>query len=962
MTDAGFGNRVATLPRRLLGNSPDLDDLAINSADEIFVSGYATGGDVVFRFDPATEAYATVAFLPTKASGAVPLDFNGADELHVLERSNRRIVKILSLTPEGASSPVVPVIGGDFNEGRPARHAAAGIVNFRLQLLSDGAILYSDIQSGRLRQIGADGRLTTTLISAQDPVQGGDGSLFSCGSSGDTFFDFLAFSEGSWWPILDGTTLDGSQLQCRFAFEALGRIFAFARDRNRTNTRVLEIDVEQRSARTVFVMPDEPEGASDTQIEDFDGERFLGFDTTGVFTSVGEDQIEYVVTAERAGNVLPVFGSDNEIYLRSNGNSLSEFPVVSRVAPDGSLEPFIVDSRFFAGRKGDAIAIDFFFNVSLITEEGVFGDRGGFPGVPSQILRLDSDGAVEILVGDIDYGFGESVALDSDTVAVAAPELEGGTVFVYDTSVDSPRIVQKIMAPPGFEGRRFGASIALSGQRLAVGAPADGDRAKGLALGGIGAAIFERNLANGFDYKFGVDAGSAEAFGSALSMEGDVMSVGDPQAAGSGQVYVFSLGATAATLMDTIAPSIGTVSNFGASLDYASGKLAIGGSDGLGIGAGTGVVDLYEQVAENLQLVGTVSLDDDMLAFGASVAIDGDTMFVGAPSSSSDPGSVFVFDAASLQQLSEIFQIEAGFGTAVDATDGLLVVGAPARDFGEDGAVYSYTDGVFSAPAAILSQAGASIGSSVSTDGSMVLGGDGTAFENQGLGLLEETGRSLPGTATLVLQPQAQLCLSSDDGGQSAELELVAGGEDLEVVSVAVEAGLAAAVEVTVPSVPFLGTRALTINFPSAPSAGVYPVNVALTFSTGEQVTRVAFVGVFEEIDGAVSPLAPIAGRTVTFPAELVWTETVQASAYRLEVSSTRDFENVLLAEVVEGTRFTIRRPLSDGSLFWRVTPLNDCYVGPSSSIGAFSIGGSESPPPDVIFAGGFEPGSEGVE
>lgn len=82
-------------------------------------------------------------------------------------------------------------------------------------------------------------------------------------------------------------------------------------------------------------------------------------------------------------------------------------------------------------------------------------------------------------------------------------------------------------------------------------------------------------------------------------------------------------------------------------------------------------------------------------AFGASVAISGHTVIVGAPSHG-ESGAAYVFDAATGLQIDKLLpnddSVGAGFGGAV-ATNGLiaLVGAAGADDLGEDsGAVYSF--------------------------------------------------------------------------------------------------------------------------------------------------------------------------------------------------------------------------------------------------------------------------------
>ena len=91
--------------------------------------------------------------------------------------------------------------------------------------------------------------------------------------------------------------------------------------------------------------------------------------------------------------------------------------------------------------------------------------------------RLDNPGTTK------DDAFGSALALEDTTLVVGAPDddtvsgRDSGAVYVFERLGPAWVLRQKLLPPPGlpgassWEGPRFGTSVALSGDRLAVGAP-----------------------------------------------------------------------------------------------------------------------------------------------------------------------------------------------------------------------------------------------------------------------------------------------------------------------------------------------------------------------------------------------------------------------------------------------------------------------------------------------------------
>ncbi|MGE3757614.1 MAG: hypothetical protein AB7H97_07655 [Pseudobdellovibrionaceae bacterium] len=98
----------------------------------------------------------------------------------------------------------------------------------------------------------------------------------------------------------------------------------------------------------------------------------------------------------------------------------------------------------------------------------VFRDNGS-------TFSLDS--TVTLGAGNTNKGFGSSVSVSGNFLAVGAPQaitkesLGAGTVYVYQLAAGSATLTKTLTAPNGATGERFGDSVSLLGSSLAVGAP-----------------------------------------------------------------------------------------------------------------------------------------------------------------------------------------------------------------------------------------------------------------------------------------------------------------------------------------------------------------------------------------------------------------------------------------------------------------------------------------------------------
>ncbi|GGB52149.1 MBG domain-containing protein [Blastomonas aquatica] len=301
--------------------------------------------------------------------------------------------------------------------------------------------------------------------------------------------------------------------------------------------------------------------------------------------------------------------------------------------------------------------------------------------------------------------FGGAVSLDGNRLAVGASNLNGGSVFLFtfaDAAFSTPALASFIgagadgpneLASPAAMGDVFGYSVALDGNRLAVGAPLDDGAGNSLPDSG---AVYLFSFADsvftdpaldaviGAGYIGGknVDVGALDAedhFGTSVSLQGLRLVVGAELDDGFGNVD-FNTGA--AYLFAMSAP------------DFSS--VALAGTIGR---AYTGAADLNISRLQSDDWFGrSVSLDGDRLAIGAindsglseTFASSGAVYLVGfADASFGGPALLSIlgrgYDEANDVDVSSLETFD-GFGNGVSLDTGRLVVGAP-RDDGPENTV-----------------------------------------------------------------------------------------------------------------------------------------------------------------------------------------------------------------------------------------------------------------------------------
>jgi hypothetical protein len=235
-----------------------------------------------------------------------------------------------------------------------------------------------------------------------------------------------------------------------------------------------------------------------------------------------------------------------------------------------------------------------------------------------------------------------AVALSGDTLVVGSPDDSStGAVYVFARSGTSWTQVARLMASNARSGARFGDSLALSGDTLAVGSDSESSGAMGVggdqtdtSAPGAGAVyVFTRSgvVWSQQAYVKASNTQAGAAFGTAVALDGDTLAVGSPNL-DAGAAYVFArAGATWSQQWDEhfmkfiIEEAYGSL---GGSIALSGNTLAIGDRTSRISGA----VWVYVRTGATWPLEARLEatpLTSGML-FGSAVALEGNTLAVGS--------------------------------------------------------------------------------------------------------------------------------------------------------------------------------------------------------------------------------------------------------------------------------------------------------------------------------------------
>jgi hypothetical protein len=284
--------------------------------------------------------------------------------------------------------------------------------------------------------------------------------------------------------------------------------------------------------------------------------------------------------------------------------------------------------------------------------------------------------------------FGEAVATSRQIVVVGAPfdDTHGdasGAVFVYSKSGDTWHFTTRLACSDPAPGQQFGAALAMDGDTIVVGAYLDNAHGRN-----AGAAYVFTRSGNRWIQRAKLtasDPSNFAFFGASVAIKGNHILVGAPVAQAA---YLFKLHNGAyleCARLSPFGPPSSHYTAFGASVAIDQHTLVVGAPLDSEHSANAGAAFAFRynttRVTPHAKLLARSPQADD--EFGTSVAIDDFFLAAGAPyAGSHNEGAVTLFHSSQSQWKTHRTvgpsTDTAFFGAAVDLHDDELVTGSPA--------------------------------------------------------------------------------------------------------------------------------------------------------------------------------------------------------------------------------------------------------------------------------------------
>ncbi len=314
-------------------------------------------------------------------------------------------------------------------------------------------------------------------------------------------------------------------------------------------------------------------------------------------------------------------------------------PTITLIPSDGPIAGF-----------GRSLAMNDQWLVIGATEYSYgFVDRGAV-----YLFRNTGNGWVEhqklvpsdVVDGD---GFGSSVAISADRIAIGAPFRNygqgPGAVYIFHFDGTSWMEDQRIESPEPASHQHFGHSVAIQGDRLVVGlAPQSG---------ATRAYVFEKPLMSWIAVEALEYFSDAPNYGTIVALDSTFALIGVPAAntsfTGEDLIAVFSKEGSAWALKSPVTrpyqPFYAGV-GFGSSMALASDRLVVGGDGSYNIPGLSfpGTVYVFQRSGDTWNQEALLQANDGAHAdhFGAAVAVSGDQIIVSAIIDA-PKGSAYIF-------------------------------------------------------------------------------------------------------------------------------------------------------------------------------------------------------------------------------------------------------------------------------------------------------------------------------
>ncbi len=278
--------------------------------------------------------------------------------------------------------------------------------------------------------------------------------------------------------------------------------------------------------------------------------------------------------------------------------------------------------------------------------------------------------------------FGRSIGISDNVVAIGAPHDDengerSGSAYLFDASNGNE--LHKLTASDGFQSDLFGDSIAIDGDTVAVGARFHNNLEGAVYIYDVGSGIESLRLRP-------IDVSPFDLFGGAVSIDGNIVAVGatgdDDNGSNSGSAYLFN--ASTGEQLHKLLPSDGTADDsFGDSIAIHGGLVVVGSPEDDHLGSNSGAVYVFE-VASGTQ-IRKIAPDDGAEGdwFGESVAIQDSLVAVGArldDDNGASSGSAYVFNALNGALVAKLLPSDGAafysFGNDIAIDNDIVIVGS----------------------------------------------------------------------------------------------------------------------------------------------------------------------------------------------------------------------------------------------------------------------------------------------